>query len=139
MEVDAKMSRAKGRRVFGPKIVVRSSDVTIRQVRHEIAPRVVGELHDQLPNETLLCFLDDEDWKAARCDAGEGRGFYTPARDLDRWPHPPRYIEDALVKNGIVAYQNFVYLFGSTCSILPRLRRMSEWLTQVQLLGHHLQ
>ncbi len=106
---------------LAPKIVVKSADITTRQVRHEIAHRVVGELHDQLPNETLLCFLDDEDWKAARCGAREGRGFYTPARDLDRWPDPPQYIEDALVKNGIVAYQNFIYLFGSTCSALEGL------------------
>ena len=107
--------------VFGTEIIVKSADVTIRQVRHEIAHRVVGELHDQLPNETLLCFLDDEDWKAARCEASDGRGFYIPARDLDRWPPPPHYIEDALGKNGVVAYQNFVYLFGSTCSILEGL------------------
>src|SRR5580658_8028755 len=106
---------------LAPKIVVKSADVTTRQVRHEIAHRVVGELHDQLPNETLLCFLDDEDWKAARFGADEGRGFYTPARDLYRWPHPPRYIADALVKNGVVPYQNFVYLFGSTCATLEGL------------------
>jgi hypothetical protein len=99
------------------KIVVKSADATTRHVRHEIARRVVDELHDQLPNETLLCFLDDEDWKAVRRDAGPARGFYTPARDLDELPHPPQYIEDELVKNGIAAYQNLVYLFGSTCSV----------------------
>ncbi len=99
------------------KIVVRSADATTRQLRHEIARRVVDELHDQLPNETLLCFLDDEDWKAARRAAGRARGFYTPARDLDTWPDRPQYVEDALVENGVVAYQNFIYLFGSTCSV----------------------
>jgi hypothetical protein len=102
---------------LAPEIIIKCGDVKIRQVRHEIAHRVVGVLHDQLPNETLLCFLDDEDWKALRCEASEGRGFYSPAPDLDKWPPPPQYIEDALGKNGVVAYQNFVYLFGSTCSI----------------------
>jgi hypothetical protein len=99
------------------KIVVKSPDLMTRQLRQEIARRVVDELRDQLPNETLLCFLDDEDWKAARRAAGPGRGFYTPARDLNKWPHRPQYVEDALLKNGVVTYQNFIYLFGSTCSV----------------------
>jgi hypothetical protein len=99
------------------KIVVKSANLTTRQVRNDIARRVVHELHDQLPTESLLCFLDDEDWEAARRDAGLGRGFYTPTRDIDGWRPLPQYIEDSLMKDGIVAFQNFVYLFGSTCSI----------------------
>jgi hypothetical protein len=99
----------------GPEIVVKSADVAIRRARHELAQRVVGELRDQLPNESLLCFLDDEDWNAPRNGVGEACGFYTATRRLDEWP--PLRIAEALVKNGSVAYESFVYLFGSTCSV----------------------
>jgi hypothetical protein len=102
----------------GLKIVVKSADVAIWLARHELAQRVVGELRGQFPNETLLCFLDDEDWPTARNEMGAARGFYTPTRNLDRWLLDYQdYVGQALDKNAIEEYQNFVYLFGSTCSI----------------------
>jgi hypothetical protein len=95
---------------------VKSADPEKKRHREALAQRVLDCLQGR-PDRRLLCFLDDEDWKAFKqvCGAAH-RGFYSPIILTERfWQWAPNYIWE-IVNPGELAFDDLVYLHGSTCS-----------------------
>ena len=45
------------------KLIVKTTDAMIREMREAAAQRVVDSFGNQLPDRRLLCFFDDEEWQ----------------------------------------------------------------------------
>ncbi|HEV2200934.1 MAG TPA: hypothetical protein VGR73_14030 [Bryobacteraceae bacterium] len=102
-----------------PTIEVKSPDDGIRAQREATAQRVINLHGDQLPDASLLCLLDDQDWQPFKAATGaRSRGFYKPVRRKDSdWEMAPYYVVKSLFDvEGRPLFDNFVYLYGSTCS-----------------------
>ena len=98
-----------------PTVKVKSSDTAVRKHREDAAQRVIEHFAKRLPDRRLLCFFDDEDWHALKQEAGAAnRGCYSPVRPGGLgWP--PDYLSECLVVDSQFAFDDLVYLHGSTC------------------------
>lgn len=97
-----------------PTVAVKTSDTVIGIQRQEAAQRVIAHFGDSLPDLRLLCFFDDEDWLALRgygMAANRGGYFSDPF-----WRNMPHYIRDRALVDGHIAFDELIYLHGSTCS-----------------------
>jgi hypothetical protein len=85
--------------------------------REALAQRVFASLGLHSPERRLLVLLDDEDWQAFKTRNGvANRGFYAPVRsDHPHWRIAPRYILDRVFIDGALAFDDFIYLHGTTC------------------------
>lgn len=99
---------------------VNTVDDALREERTSAAWRVMSNFSDKLVQSSLLCFLDNEDWQALKEQAGiANRGFYAPIRKgrwPPWWPEAPTDVKEALMIDGQIAFSDFIYLHGSTCS-----------------------
>jgi hypothetical protein len=74
-----------------PKVVVKSANDDIKRAREAMAWTVINHFGNQLPDRSLLCFFDDENWQAFKKEYGvANRGVYTPVT-LPLRPTPPDY------------------------------------------------
>jgi hypothetical protein len=115
---------------------VKSADAALRARREAAAKRVLDAFGDELPQTSLLCFLDDEDWQTLKDEAGaSNRGLYT---DLRRggaaWLDAPQYLTEPVLVDGHRAFDSFIYLHGSTCS-----KEVSLTMTLAHELQHFVQ
>jgi len=80
--------------------------------------RVFASLGLQSAGRRLLCFLDDEDWRAFKAQNGAAnRGFYAPVRAVHpHWLIAPRYLLETVFVDGAPAFDDFVYFHGTTCA-----------------------
>jgi len=101
-----------------PEVFVKATDDAAKHQRNATAQRVIECLRHQLPNRRLLCFLDDEEWRSFKDENGvANRGFYQPVTVPDSfWRNAPLYITERLVVDRRPAFDDFIYLHGSTCS-----------------------
>jgi hypothetical protein len=99
------------------KIEVKTPDDDLRKRREDAARLVVDRFEDRFPNRRLLCFFDDEEWQGL-IDAGgpSVRGFYCPISAGGGLWLPP-YVAESLVVDSAIAFEDLIYLPGSTCSI----------------------
>lgn len=111
---------------------IKSTDDTAKTHREALAQRVFTSLGLQSAGRRLLCFLDDEDWHAFKARNGAAnRGFYAPVRaGHPHWRIAPRYILDSVFTDGAAAFDDFVYLHGTTCA---------EDIALTMTLAHELQ
>jgi hypothetical protein len=122
-----------------PTIVVVSNDVDVATTREALARRVIAHFPSNLPESTLLCFIDGTDWQALRNERGEAnRGFYVWAESFTEdecwdWPEHLRkhfFTDDSASGRKKSAFDNLIYLHGSTCQTDTGL---------VMTLAHELQ
>jgi hypothetical protein len=104
-------------------LVVKSADAAVRALREIAAERVLAKFGDQIAKSDVLCFLDDRDWKPFKDRFGTAnRGFYGPLTEapLPGWPDYLRaliFIHDTPQPlSRQLAFQDIVYLHGTTCS-----------------------
>jgi hypothetical protein len=99
-------------------LIIRSAGEDVRKHHEALAQRVVASLGLQSPARRLLVLLDDEDWQAFKAENGiANRGFYARIRPgHPHWRIAPRYILDSVFVGGAPAYDDFVYLHGTTCA-----------------------
>jgi hypothetical protein len=99
-------------------LTVKSADDATKRHREAAAQRVLACLGDESPERRLLCFLDDEEWQEFKAANGvANRGFYAPVKASGpHWRIAPRYILQHVFFDGGPAFDDFVYLHGSTCS-----------------------
>ncbi len=95
---------------------VKSTDDVVKRQRETTAQRVIECF--RLPDRRLLCFLDDEEWQSIQDEAGvANRGFYRLVTSPDSfWLNAPLYIAERLFVHCQPAFDDFIYLHGSTCS-----------------------
>lgn len=106
--------KTRHRSYMPPAIKVKSSDTAIRKDREEAAYRVIVRFGERLPDFRLLCFFDDEDWPVLRgrgMAANRGAYFSNPP-----WVDTPPYIRGCALVEGQPAFDNLIYLHGSTCA-----------------------
>jgi hypothetical protein len=113
-------------------LVIRSTDEEARKHREALAQRVFASLGLQCPARRLLVLFDDEDWQTFKTQNGvANRGFYAPVRSgHPHWRIAPRYIVDNVFIDGTAAFDDFVYLHGTTCA---------EDIALTMTLAHELQ
>jgi hypothetical protein len=106
------------------KIVVRSKDPAIKARREALAERVLAHFGDTLPNENLLCFFDEEDFRKLKDDVGAAnRGLYQTI-DVhalrfwvdEYWGAWPHYVQECIVDGDERLFDHLIYLHGSSCS-----------------------
>jgi hypothetical protein len=84
------------------------------KAHRESAARNVVAGFGALPDRRLLCFFDDEDWPLLRgrgMAANRGAYFHSP-----RWEDTPYYVRGHALPDGRPAFEELIYLHGSTCS-----------------------
>jgi hypothetical protein len=97
-----------------PTVRVKSSDDAVRRDREEAAHSVISRFGNRLPNLPLLCFFDEEDWPVLRgpgMAANRGAYFSSPS-----WADTPAYIRGCALIEGQPAFDNLIYLHGTTCA-----------------------
>jgi hypothetical protein len=111
-------------RSMQPTIKVGSNDSDIATTREALARRVIAHFPSNLPESTLLCFIDGTNWQALRNERGEAnRGFYVWAKPYTEdecwdWPEPLRkhfFSDESASGRKKSAFDNLIYLHGSTC------------------------
>jgi hypothetical protein len=122
-----------------PTIKDGSNDSDTATMREALARRVIAHFPSNLPESTLLCFIDATDWQALRNERGEAsRGFYVWAKpytedECSDWPKHLRkhfFTDDSASGRNKSAFDNLIYLHGSTCQTDTGL---------VMTLAHELQ
>jgi hypothetical protein len=95
-----------------PRIKVKTADGVIRKQRDEAAQHVITNFGNRLPELRLLCFFDDQDWLALRGPGmAANRGIY-----IRKGSSPAEWHEACTFVDGLLDFDNFIYLHGSTCS-----------------------
>jgi len=98
-----------------PTVKVESHDAPTKAWQKEAAKRVIDHFGNQLPNRSLLCFFDDQDWPDLKEARGEAiRGFYKPEGYPGFRQGAPEYIID-FVFSAPPVFDNLIYLLRSTC------------------------
>lgn len=100
-----------------PTIFVKSNDQSIKAEREATARRVIAEFGNTLPDETLLCCFDDEDWKPFKSGkSAANRGLYRPTEGGGYSnPNWPEYVMSLLFGFGQQRFDHVLYLHDSTC------------------------
>lgn len=112
------------------KVEVKSNNHALKAERSATADRVIKEFGERLPDSSLLCFLDDEDWRELKDEHGQSnRGFYTPLNNFtlngngDWMPYLRERIfawDEGSMREKRV-FDHLIYLHGSTCACDPGL------------------
>jgi len=118
-------------------IEARHRDPTVKKDLLDMVQRVIGEFQS-LPTSCLLIFLDDSDAEYFRKKWGPcNRGFFTPLNGeelviqgihMDNWPEyitrhflardpdTNKYVRDSETGRILLAYEQAIYLYGTTCA-----------------------
>jgi hypothetical protein len=117
-------------------LIVKSASDAGRKHREALAQCLLASLGVESPARRLLVFLDDEDWQAFKAQSGvANRGFYAPVRSgHPHWRVAPGYILDRVFIDGAPAFDDFVYLHGTTCG-----NEISLTMTLAHELQHFIQ
>ena len=94
-------------------LIAKSADDAAKAQRESAARNVIASF-EALPDRRLLCFFDDEDWPLLRgrgMAANRGAYFHSP-----RWASTPYYVHGHAVPDGRPAFEELIYLHGTTCS-----------------------
>jgi hypothetical protein len=99
-------------------LTIKTTDDVAKERQQILAQRVLVYFGNQPSERRLLCFLDDQEWEAFKAENGAAnRGFYSPIRAGDpQWRIAPTYILEHVFVRGVPAFDDLIYLHGSTCS-----------------------
>jgi hypothetical protein len=115
---------------------VRAPEDSARRTREAAAQKVIAQFRAQASEARLLCLLDDEDWQALKQEVGiANRGAFLHLRGPLPWLlEAPGYVQELLLVGGQFAFDDFIYMHGSTCS-----DALSLTLTLAHELQHFVQ
>ena len=97
-----------------PTVFVKTDD-PLRSEKSKLAARVLSEMPQPFPDESLLCFLDDQDWapfKAGKNSANRGLYRATQGGGYHEWPP---YLLNMLFGSPQCRFEHVLYLHNSTC------------------------
>jgi hypothetical protein len=110
---------------------------SVRIAREAAAQTVITHFRTQFSDARLLCLLDDDDWQALKHEVGiANRGFFFHVREgpLPWLLGALGYVQELLLVDGQRAFDDFIYLHGSSCS-----NPLSLTLTLAHELQHFVQ
>jgi hypothetical protein len=100
---------------MAPTIFIKPHDPRFSE-KHEWSARVLSEFTRPFPSETLLCFLDAEDWSPFKAGSDSAnRGLYRPTQGSGYADWPP-YVMKMLFGAPQRQFDHVIYLHNSTCS-----------------------